>query len=52
MSGDRRIKRQHKRAYFYMGSLSKWAQHKATCAFCGGTPIIVAPLPAKGEVEK
>lgn len=41
MMFDKRVRREHKRAFFWMGSWSKWTQHKATCPFCGGTPTVV-----------
>lgn len=38
MSVDKKSKeyKAHRRAYFWLGSMIIWMQHKATCSVCSG----------------
>lgn len=48
------VNKKHKRAFFWLGNMPLWLQHKATCVECGGTaPIIqiASPPPPPPPVE-
>lgn len=38
---DKKIRKAHKKAFFWHGSVSAWSQHKATCPDCGGSAVAV-----------
>ena len=46
-----KIRKAHKKAFFWNGNRSTWMQHKATCPDCGGFAVSVRIEPSPDETR-